>query len=135
MHRFLIDFKWMFHLSWKLRSPKSGIRMTLLALFAFLGKVVFEGLLDSILVPTWPHLGLQNPFKILPKSTENRLKTMSEILYNSLSIFYRFWTRFGPQVGAMLGPCWPQNLQKGDFNPPPPRTPKTKGFLTSFLAL
>ena len=44
--------------------------MTLLGLFYIFCKIVFEGFLDSILMPTWFHFGVQNPPKILPKSIQ-----------------------------------------------------------------
>jgi len=124
---FFIDFfNWFymdFSCTFEAPNPKSDIRMTLLALFAFSGKVVFEGLLDSILVPTWPHLGLQNPFKILPKSTTNPLKAVSKIWCVFLSIFRRFWKHLGTQVGPMLRPCWAQNPSKCDFRIPAKTNP------------
>ena len=41
--------------------------------------------------------------------------------------FDRFWRHLGAQVGCMLEPCWPQNLQKGDIKTKTKKRPQKRG--------
>ena len=96
--RFFIDF----YGFWKARiliPDKQSTRNPFFSKFAIL-------LIFQIFIDFGSHVGFQNPPKIHKKSIKNLLKKRSNIRHLFLSIFYRFWTHLGLQVGLMLGLCW-----------------------------
>ena len=105
--RFFIDF----YGFWKARIlifDKHSTRNPYFSKFVIL-------LIFQIFIDFGSHVGLQNPPKIHKKSIKNLSKKRSNIRHLFLSIFYRFWTHLGLQVGLMLRLCWQKNPLKSHF--------------------
>ena len=100
------------------RDPKTLKNYMFLQFFIFRPSCQQEAIWSifwSTLPSTWDPKSTKSRPKSLPKSIHNRSKTMSKIWSVFWSILDRFWTRLGSQDGAMLRPCWPQNVQTSDF--------------------
>ena len=68
------------------------------------------------------NIALNLASKIHQKSTQEAPKINKNSITNNIQHmipffidFSRFWRPLGPQVGPMLGLCWPQKPQKGDL--------------------
>ena len=105
LHRFFIDF------SSQLRptgSPKSMFFLKKNKVFQKKRLSKITSISASILVPTCPHVGLQNQKFSEIMAFQEAFKISSFFA----SIFYRFWVRLGLQHGAILGVKTAQNPKK-----------------------
>ena len=75
---------------------------------------------------SWTDFGSQKRRFWLPKSFQNRSQVEQKPIKTNIknlvdfgmafwSIFLRFWTHLGSQVGGIWDPCWPPNPFKGHF--------------------
>ena len=88
----------------------------------------------SHMIDFFINLALNLALKIHQKSTQEAPKIYKKSIKNNIQDmipffidFSRFWRPLGPQVGPMLRPCWPQNLQKPDFANNTKKTLKREG--------
>ena len=98
--------------------------------FCYFGQLANKRPYDRFFI----NLALNLALKIHQKSTQEAPKINKKSIKNNVQDmipffidFSRFWRPLGPQVGPMLRPCWPQNLQKSDFENNTKKTPKTEG--------
>ena len=100
------------------RGSQKNWKTIVLKHFCYFGQLANKRPYDWFFNQLGPQLGTQNPSKTFPRGSQNQQKINQKQRPRYDPFFYRFsrfWRPIGPQVGTMLGLCWPQNPQKGDF--------------------